>query len=163
MEHRLLLDKINFEKKTVLLEGKEYPLKDVDFPTVDTADPYALSAEEAEVMERLCSAFMKSYKLQKHTRFLFSKGGMYKVYNGNLLYHGCVPLNPDGTFTKVTIGDKQYAGKALYDVLESYARKGFYSNKDTQERLKGQDVMWYIGNGPGSPVFGKDKFTVFER
>jgi fructose-1,6-bisphosphatase-3 len=106
---------------------------------------------------------MKSYKLQKHTRFLFSKGGMYKVYNGNLLYHGCVPLNPDGSFAEVAIGDKKYAGKALYDVLENYARKGFYSNKDTQERLKGQDVMWYIGNGPGSPVFGKDKFTVFER
>lgn len=163
MEHRLLLDKIDFEKKTVMLEGKEYPLKDTDFPTVDPQNPYELSEEESMVMERLCNAFMKSYKLQKHTRFLFSKGGMYKVYNGNLLYHGCVPLNPDGTFAQVTIGDKQYAGKELYDVLESYARRGFYSNKDTQERLKGQDVMWYIGNGPGSPVFGKDKFTVFER
>lgn len=163
MENRLLLDKIDYEKKTVILEGREYALKDTDFPTIDPENPYMLSAEETRIMDWLCSAFLKSYNLQKHVRFLFSKGGMYKVYNGNLLYHGCVPLNTDGTYAKVTIDDKQYSGKALYDVLENYARKGYYSNKDTQERLKGQDVMWYIGNGPGSPVFGKDKFTVFER
>lgn len=163
MENRLLLDKINFDKQTVVIDGREYPMKDTDFPTVDPKNPYALTEEEALVMERLQSAFVKCYKLQKHTRFLFSKGGMYRVYNGNLLYHGCVPLNADGTFAAVTIGEKQYSGKALYDVLENYARKGFYSNKDTQERLKGQDVTWYIGNGPGSPVYGKDKFTVFER
>ena len=163
MENRLLLDKINFEKKTVMIDGKEYPMKDIDFPTIDPTNPYALSDAEGLVMERLCSAFMKSYKLQKHARFLFSKGGMYKIYNGNLLYHGCVPLNPDGSFAKVTIGDKQYSGKALYDVLENYARKGFYSNMDTAERMKGQDIIWYCWTGPGSPVYGKDKFTVFER
>ena len=163
MENRLLLDKIDFEKKTVLIEGKAYPMKDMDFPTIDPANPYALSEAEELVMERLCSAFMKSYKLQKHARFLFSKGGMYKIYNGNLLYHGCVPLNPDGSFAEVTIGDKKYSGKALYDVLENYARKGFYSNKDTTDRIKGQDIIWYCWTGPGSPVYGKDKFTVFER
>lgn len=163
MENRLFLDKIDFEKKTVLINGKEYPMLDTDFPTINPADPYALTEEEALVMERLQTAFKQNYKLQKHVRFLFSKGGMYKVFNGNLLYHGCVPLNPDGTFAKITIGDKQYSGKALYDVLENYARKGFYSHKDTVERRKGQDVMWYIWTGPGSPVYGKDKFTVFER
>ena len=163
MDNRLLLDKINYEKKTVLIDGKEYPMKDTDFPTIDPKEPYALNEAETLVMERLCSAFMKSYKLQKHARFLFSKGGMYKVYNGNLLYHGCVPLNPDGTFAEVTIDDKKYSGKALYDVLESYARKGFYSNKDTADRMKGQDIMWYCWTGPCSPVYGKDKFTVFER
>ncbi len=163
MDHRLLLDKIDFNRKVVQMDGQEYPLRDTDFPTINPEDPYALSSDEEFVMEHLVHAFTKCYKLQKHTRFLFSKGGMYKVYNGNLLYHGCVPLNPDGSFSKVTIGEKEYSGKALYDVLESYARRGFYSNKDTAERLKGQDVMWYIGNGPGSPVFGKDKFTVFER
>ena len=163
MDNRLLLDKINYEKKTVLIDGKEYPMKDTDFPTIDPEKPYALNEAETLVMERLCSAFMKSYKLQKHARFLFSKGGMYKVYNGNLLYHGCVPLNADGTFAEVTIDDKKYSGKALYDVLESYARKGFYSNKDTADRMKGQDIMWYCWTGPCSPVYGKDKFTVFER
>ena len=163
MDNRLLLDKINFEKKTVWIDGKEYPMKDTDFPTMDPANPYALNDAEELVMERLCNAFMKSYKLQKHARFLFSKGGMYKIYNGNLLYHGCVPLNADGTFAEVTIGDKKYSGKALYDVLENYARKGFYSNKDSADRIKGQDIMWYCWIGPGSPVYGKDKFTVFER
>lgn len=163
MENRLLLDKIDFDKKTVRIDGKEYPMKDTDFPTVDPADPYKLSDAEELVMERLCNAFMKSYKLQKHTRFLFSKGGMYKVYNGNLLYHGCVPLNPDGSFVAVTLDGKEYSGKALYDVLENYARKGFYSAKDSADRKKGQDIMWYIWNGPCSPVYGKDKFSVFER
>lgn len=163
MENRLLLDKIDFDKKTVCIDGKEYPMKDTDFPTVDPADPYKLSDAEELVMERLCNAFMKSYKLQKHTRFLFSKGGMYKVYNGNLLYHGCVPLNPDGSFVAVTLDGKEYSGKALYDVLENYARKGFYSAKDSADRKKGQDIMWYIWNGPCSPVYGKDKFSVFER
>lgn len=163
MEDRLLLDKIDFDKKTVCMDGKEYPMKDTDFPTVDPADPYKLSDAEELVMERLCNAFMKSYKLQKHTRFLFSKGGMYKAYNGNLLYHGCVPLNPDGSFVAVTLDGKEYSGKALYDVLENYARKGFYSAKDSADRKKGQDIMWYIWNGPCSPVYGKDKFSVFER
>lgn len=163
MENRLLLDKIDFDKKTVRIDGKEYPMKDTDFPTVDPADPYKLSDAEELVMERLCNAFMESYKLQKHTRFLFSKGGMYKVYNGNLLYHGCVPLNPDGSFVAVTLDGKEYSGKALYDVLENYARKGFYSAKDSADRKKGQDIMWYIWNGPCSPVYGKDKFSVFER
>ena len=163
MENRLLLDKIDFGKRVVVLDGEEYSMQDTDFPTIDPEHPYELNEEEILVMERLRNAFMKSYKLQKHTRFLFSKGGMYKVYNGNLLYHGCVPLNVDGSFAQVTIGTRQYSGKALYDVLENYARKGFYSKEDTAERIKGQDIMWYIWNGPASPVYGKDKFTVFER
>ena len=163
MDNRLLLNKVDFEKKTVYIDGKEYPMLDTDFPTVDPKEPYKLTEEEMLVMERLQSAFMRNYALQKHVRFLFSKGGMYKVFNGNLLYHGCVPLNPDGTFQKVTIGDKSYSGKALYDVLENYARKGFYSGKNSAERTKGQDVMWYIWTGPGSPVYGKDKFSMFEH
>lgn len=162
MENRLLLDKIDFEKKTVCIDGKEYSMLDTDFPTVDPKNPYALTEEETLVMERLQSAFMRNHALQKHVRFLFSKGGMYKVFNGNLLYHGCVPLNADGTFQEVTLEGKRYSGKALYDVLENYARKGFYSKPNSLERAKGQDVMWYIWTGPASPVYGKDKFAMFE-
>jgi len=162
MDSRLLLDKIDYENKTVCIDGKLYPMLDTDFPTVDPNNPYALNEEETLVMERLQSAFMKNHALQKHVRFLFSKGGMYKVFNGNLLYHGCVPLNADGSFQEVTIAGKKYSGKALYDILESYARKGFYSKKDSAERAKGQDVMWYIWTGPASPVYGKDKFAMFE-
>ncbi len=162
MENRLLLDKVDPEKKTVLIDGKEYPMKDVDFPTVDFKDPYRLTPEEAQVMERLRQAFLRSEKLQKHVRFLFSKGGLYKIHNSNLLYHGCVPMDEKGNFQKVEIDGKSYAGRALYDALENYARKGYYS-RDVKEKRKGQDILWYIWEGPNSPVFGKDKMTTFER
>lgn len=162
MEGRLLLDKIDLEKGTVLVEGKEYLLKDTEFPTIDWKNPYELSADEAEVMERLTMAFVNCEKLQKHIRFLYTQGSLYKVYNGNLLYHGCMPMNEDGTFTKVNVYGKEYAGKELYDVLESYARKGYYAI-DPEERQKGQDILWFIWENQNSPVFGKAKMTTFER
>lgn len=163
MADRLLLNKIDYEKGTIDLYGKTYPLKDIDFPTIDPKNPYELTEAEQQVMERLQTAFMHCEKLQRHVRFLFSKGGLYKRYNGNLLYHGCIPMEADGSFTKVRIFDNYYSGKELYDVLEHYARKGFYASSESGERGKGQDILWYIWSGPGSPVFGKDKMTTFER
>ncbi|MFI3212789.1 MAG: fructose-1,6-bisphosphatase [Eubacteriales bacterium] len=162
MDDRLLLDKINYDKKTITAYGKEYEMKDVEFPTVDRENPYALSVEEEQVMERLRLAFMRSEKLQRHVRYLFSKGGLYKVHNNNLLYHGCVPMNEKGEFNKVNVYGKVYAGRKLYDTLDNYMRKGYYS-QEKSERLKGQDIIWYIWAGPNSPVFGKDKMTTFER
>ncbi len=162
MDDRLLFDKINYEKKTVLAYGKEYIMSDTDFPTVDPLDPYKLTDEEELVMERLQDAFHHSEKLQKHVKFLFSKGGLYKVHNSNLLYHGCVPMDETGNFNKVNIYGTEYTGKDLYDILDNYARKGYYS-QDKLERQKGQDIIWYIWAGPNSPVFGKDKMTTFER
>lgn len=163
MEDRLLLDKIDYEKKTVRIDGVDYPMKDTDFPTVDPNDPYRLSPEEEEVMERLRQAFRRCDKLQKDIRFLFSKGSMYKIYNSNLLFHGCVPMDEDGNFLKVNLFGKEYAGKALYDALDNYARKGFYGTRDSDEKRKGQDIIWYIWAGPKSPVFGKEKMATFER
>ena len=163
MEDRLLLDKIDYENKTVMIGGKAYEMNDVDFPTVDPANPYELTEEEAELMERLRQAFVQCEKLQKHIRFLFSKGGLYKVYNSNLLYHGCVPMDEEGNFKKVEVDGREYSGKALYDVLEHYARKGFYNRHNIAEKKKGQDILWYIWAGPNSPVFGKDKMATFER
>lgn len=162
MQDRLLIDKLNLEAGTIEVNGKTYPIEDTYFPTIDFKDPYALSCEEEEVMERLRTAFMKCEKLQKHVRFLFANGSLYKVFNGNLLYHGCVPLNQDGSFKKVDIFGKEYSGKALYDVLENYARKGYYS-RDPEEREKGQDILWYIWCNGNSPVFGKDHMTTLER
>lgn len=162
MEDRLLLDKIDYERRTVRLGNREYAMRDVDFPTVDPKNPYELSEEEARLMVRLQRAFTRCEKLQRHVRFLYSKGGMYKIYNGNLLYHGCVPLNEDGSFRKVEIFGREYCGKALYDVLEYHARKGYYA-KDGRERAAGQDIIWYIWTGAGSPVYGKEKMTTFER
>ncbi len=162
MSHRLLLDKMDLEKGVVEVEGKAYPLKDTSFPTLDKERPYDLSPEEAEVVERLVTAFVNCGKLQEHVRFLYTKGSLYKVYNGNLLYHGCVPFNEDGSFKKVRIFDQAYSGRELYDVLENYARKGYYSI-DPQEKDKGLDILWFIWQNANSPVFGKHKMTTFER
>lgn len=163
MDGRLLLDKINYEKKTVMIGGKEYEMTDTDFPTVDPADPYNLTPDEEQVIARIRQAFLKCEKLQKHVRFLYSNGGLYKVHNSNLLYHGCVPLDENGEFKSVNVEGKNYKGKALYDVLDKYARKGYYSKNDPAGMRRAQDLIWYIWAGPNSPVFGKDKMTTFER
>lgn len=163
MDDRLLLDKIDYEKKTVMAYGKEYPMNDTDFPTVDPKNPYALTPDEEQVMERIRQAFLKCEKLQKHVRFLYSNGGLYKVYNSNLLYHGCMPMDGEGNFLSVDVDGKDYQGKQLYDILDNYARKGYYAKNDPAEMRKAQDYIWYIWAGPNSPVFGKDKMTTFER
>lgn len=162
MESRLLLDKINFETGTVRIDGKEYHLEDSFFPTVCPQDPYRLTEEEEVVVERLKSAFLQCEKLQKHVRFLFSKGSLYLTYNSNLLYHGCIPLCKDGMFRKVKIKGKEYSGKGLYDVLESWARKGYYREEGADKEF-GKDIMWYIWSNENSPVYGKTKMATFER
>lgn len=163
MDDRLLLDKIDYEKKMVMAYGKEYPMNDTDFPTIDPKNPYALTPDEEQVMERIRQAFLKCEKLQKHVRFLYSNGGLYKVYNSNLLYHGCMPMDGEGNFLSVDVDGKDYQGKQLYDILDNYARKGYYAKNDPAEMRKAQDYIWYIWAGPNSPVFGKDKMTTFER
>jgi len=168
MENRMMLDRIDYAKGTIRIDRPEtgdyaeYKMLDMDFPTIDPENPFALTEEEEKVMERLQHAFMSCEKLQRHVRFLYAKGGLYKIYNGNLLYHGCVPLNEDGSFASVEVYGKQYSGKALYDILEYYARRGYYA-KDAAERAAGQDMIWYIWAGQGSPVFGKEKMATFER
>ena len=162
MGDRNLLHHIDYEKGTIEIGGKTYEMLDKSFPTVDPKDPYALTKEEEDIMERLEQAFLNCEKLQRHVRFLYAKGSLYKIYNGNLLYHGCMPMNEDGSFTSVEIYGKEYRGKALYDILEHYARRGYYA-KEEEERIAGQDIMWYIWTGRGSPVFGKDKMSTFER
>ena len=163
MEDRMLLHRIDYAKKTVTVDGVTYNMNDTEFPTIDPEHPYDLTQEEAEVMDRLRQAFERSDKLQSHVRFMFAKGGLYKIHNSNLLYHGCVPMDEDGRFNSVNVFGKNYSGKELYDVLDGYARKAYYSKQDISEKKKGQDIIWYIWSGPNSPVFGKDKMTTFER
>lgn len=162
MESRLMLDKIDYQKGTIKIEGKEYGLEDNYFPTIDPKNPYKLTEGEEALVERLQIAFIKCEKLQKHVRFLFSKGSLYLVYNSNLLYHGCIPLCEDGSFRKVKICGKEYSGKGLYDILESYARKGYYQ-EEGEEKEYGKDIMWYIWSNENSPVYGKEKMATFER
>ena len=162
LSSRRLLDKMNLKKGTITLEDREYVLLDTNFPTVDPEDPYQLTEEEEDIMARLEIAFLNCEKLQKHVKLLLDRGSMYKVYNKNLLYHGCVPLNEDGSFRAVNIYGRIYQGRELFDVLEVYVRKAFFS-LDEEERKKGKDMLWYIWCSPNSPLFGKDKMATLER
>lgn len=162
LEGRNLLHKINFQEGTVEVDGKTYEMLDTNFPTVDPEDPYALSEAEEEIMERLGQAFTNCAKLQEHMRFLLNKGSLYKVYNKNLLYHGCVPLTEEGQLKEAEVCGKKCKGAGLYQLLEEYVRKGFYA-EEALEREKGRDLMWYIWQGQDSPLFGKDKMATFER
>lgn len=158
MQKRLLLDKIDFSAGTVQRNGKSYALLDTHFPTIDPKDPWKLTPEESALMEKLRSAFTGSDKLSRHARFLFSNGSLYLTCNSNLLYHGCVPLNEDGSFRKVRFGGRDYAGRALFDYLDVRARKAFFLG-GTRER----DIFWYLWAGPQSPLFGKGRMATFER
>lgn len=162
LENRALLHRIDYEKGTITLDGNEYKLLDTNFPTINPEHPYELSPEEEDVMERLERAFTGCEKLQEHMRFLLSKGSLYKVHNNNLLYHGCVPLNEDGSLKEVELFGKKFKGRSLYDALDRYVRKGFFA-VDSEDWENGKDIMWYIWLNPNSPLFGKDKMATFER
>lgn len=165
MEDRLLLDKINFGDLTIEIGEKTYSLNDHNFPTLNPYSPYELTQEEKDLVEKLKSSFLNSDKLQKHVRFLFAKGSMYLKVNSNLLYHGCIPMNEDGSLKKVKIGSSgiSYSGKAYFDRLEILVREGYFLEDDAAAKLYGMDLTWYLWTGPDSPLFGKDKMTTFER
>ena len=163
MADRLMLDKINYADKTITIYGKTYALEDCDFPTVDPAKPYELTPEENAVIDQLTDSFRHSEKLQRHTRFLYTKGGMYKVHNGNLLFHGCIPMTKDGELQAFTIGGKRRTGKEFLDYAEQTARKAYYDKRGTPEREFGMDFLWWLWAGRNSPIFGKDRMTTFER
>ncbi|ONI39116.1 fructose 1,6-bisphosphatase [Candidatus Epulonipiscium fishelsonii] len=162
LEDRNLLHKINYENKTIVIKDKTYNIKDSNFPTVDKSSPYTLTIEEKEVMDKLSYSFLNCEKLQKHVKLLLSKGGLYKIYNNNLLYHGCMLLENDGSFKKIRFLGKEFYGKAWFDFLESYIRKGLFS-ENYQERKFGKNMMWYTWLHKNSPIFGKDKMATFER
>ena len=163
MEDRLLLDKINYAEKTITIGGQVYPMLDCDFPTVDPANPYELTDEENHVINQLTDSFENSEKLQRHIRFLYSKGGLYKVCNGNLLFHGCIPMNDDGSLMTFTIGGKERSGKRFLNYAEKTARKAYYDKRGSEERQFGMDFLWWLWAGRNSPIFGRDRMTTFER
>lgn len=163
MENRKVMELTDWERLEITLDGQTYPLIDHHFPTVDPKNPAELTAREQEVIERLIFAFTNCEKLQKHIRFLYSKGSLYKIYNGNLLYHGCMILNENGSFKDVNVLGHTYNGKKLYDVLDTYARQGYYAKEGSVEKQNGLDMLWFMWKNRNSPVFGKDKMTTFER
>ncbi|MBN1059093.1 fructose-1,6-bisphosphatase [Clostridium botulinum] len=163
LEERLLLDKIDYEKGTIILNGTEYKLNDNNFPTIDPKDPYKLTEEESVLIDKLVYSFVNSDKLQKHVRFLFSKGNMYLKFNSNLLFHGCIPLDDDGNLKSMWIQGEEYESKRLLEKFDSLSREGYFEKVGSEEKTYGMDIMWYLWTGSVSPLFGKKKMATFER
>ena len=162
MDSRLLLDKIDKARGTVMIEGREYRLADTDLPTVDPEHPYRLTEEEESVMRYLKNAFMRSEKLQRHAAFLFEKGEMYTIFNKNLLFHGCIPLDKDGEFIKFDCA-RGLSGRAFMDWCDRVARLGFYAKVGSDDRQRGKDFLWFLWCGKNSPLCAREKITTFER
>ena len=163
MEGRDYLRRIDFARGTVDIAGRQYPLRDTSFPTVDPADPAALNPDEQLVLDKLVASFRQSEKLQQHVRFLYAKGGVYHIENGNLLYHGAVPMTEKGAFAAERFEGRLYAGRALMDYCDERARRGYYAPEGSAARQSGQDFLWYLWCGRLSPLFGRSAMTTFER
>ena len=163
MDDRLLLDKIDYAGKCITIDGKTYALEDTDFPTVDPEHPYELTAEEEAVIDQLTASFQRSEKLQRHVHFLYAKGSLYKIYNGNLLFHGCIPLDGKGEFLTFCLDGKERRGKDFLDYADKAARKAYYYRAGSPERKLGMDFLWFLWAGRNSPIFGRDRMTTFER
>ena len=158
MDSRLLLDKIDYTSKHIKINNISYPIKSPSFPTINPRNPYELSLEEAEVLSDIKSAFLDSVRLRKHIDFLYQKGSVYKAYNNNLLYHGCIPLNDDGSFMRIHLNNKYYSGKNYLDFVDKTIRQaylGLYEQKNI-------DLMYYFWCGRYSPFSGRE-FKTFER
>lgn len=163
MADRIVLKKVDFERNVFIENGVEYSLLDTNFPTINPEDPLALSEKEQELVDSLKRSFTSSLNLQRHINYLYSVGAMYKIHNGNLLYHGCIPMNEDGSFTEMEFAGQKYAGKELMDYIYFQVRRAWYSMENSPERRKSQDFMWYLWCGKDSPLFGKEKMATFER
>ena len=158
MEDRLLLDKIDYKKGTIEINNKKYKLSSNNFPTINPENPYELTDEEKEIIERLKDSVLNSEMLNRHVEFLYSKGNVYKVFNSNLLFHGCIPMDENGEFLSVDILGKQLKGKQYLDYIEEVVRKCYLEREP-----KYTDLMWFFWCSEKSPFFGKDKAATFER
>jgi fructose-1,6-bisphosphatase-3 len=154
---------VDFAKGTITLDDVVYPLLDTHFPTVHPERPYELTQREQSLVDRLRLSFTSSPRLQRHVRFLYSKGSMYLVYNGNLLFHGCIPMNDDGSFRVVQVDDRRASGKALMDRFDRLARQGYFATDDPARKQEGMDTMWRLWSDAQSPLFGSEKMATFER
>lgn len=163
MESRNLIENMDLKQGRVRVDGKEYDLRTTIFPTINMENPSELTMEESTLMDQLAAAFTGSKTLSKHIECLYSHGSLYLVRNNNLLYHGSVPLNPDGTFAEMEIEGARYSGKALFDKIDRLVRIAYFENRNAALKQKGLDMVWYLWCGPVSPPFDKDRMTTFER
>lgn len=163
MDDRRLLERIDFAAKTIRIDDAVYQIAVDDLKTVNPKAPYELTPTEASIVDRLVTSFTNSYKLQEHIRFLYGVGSLYLVFNGNLLFHGCVPMNEDGSFMELEINQEPVSGRALFDAADTLARQGYYGVPGSEEKANGMDFLWFLWCGRNSPLFGRDHITTFER
>lgn len=161
MDDRLVLNNINFKSKTYNINGKTYKLLDCEFPTIDPSDPYKMTDEEKELVSSLAKSFTSSIRLQRHMKFLLDRGSLYKVVNDNLLFHGCIPLNDDGSFASIKAGEREFKGRELMDYCDAQVRTAY--GKNSENKQAALDFVWYLWCGKFSPVFCRDRITTFER
>lgn len=162
MLDRAMLRRVDFSDYTIEIDGKRWALLDHNFPTVDPADPLRLTEEEEELIRVLTASFRHSERLQKHIRYIYAKGSMYKKVNGNLLYHGCIPMTPDGEFVGFTYEGQVYSGRSGMDLINGIIKDALFSRRHFDEESSGRDFIWYLWCGPCSPLFGKSKMATFE-
>lgn len=163
MMDRCLMEFIDKERGVINIDGTDYEMKDKLWPTLDPKNPYALTPEESDVIERLRHSFMRSERLQSHVNCLLMRGGMYAIYNSNLMFHAAVPINEDGSMREVVFDGEKVKGKQLMKKVERMARSAFDNDLTAAEREKAADFFWYLWCGPESPLFGKAKMATFER
>ena len=163
MDDRLFLHLINKEKGTITIGGKEYELLDKNLPSLDPADPYKLCPGEEQLMQQLEHSFRCSEKLQKHLRMLYQHGSLFLVRNNCLLYHAAIPLKADGSFMELEVDGKRVKGRALMERVDSVIRRAYFGTSDMKRKQNALDYMLYLWQGPGSPLYNKDKMTTFER
>jgi fructose-1,6-bisphosphatase-3 len=158
LDHRRLLHRINYKAGTITIDGQTYPLRDMHFPTIDPADPYALSPEERACLDRLKNSFLSSQKLHEHMRYIVGHGSMYLVRDDHLIFHGCVPCDAEGTFLPLEIDGKPVAGREMFDAIQRVVHRSLEHRAHTD-----LDLLWYFWSGPRSPLFGKDRIATLER
>ena len=144
MDDRRQLHLVDYEKGTITLGNTEYVLNDRGFPTIDPLDPYRLTEQEEYAIGRLTSSFEHSKRMDEHIRFLFTKGAMYLIFNGNLLFHGGIPLEEDGSFMEVEFDGESFTGKAAFDKFEQLARSGYFNNDRWKEDRPGYHVVFVV-------------------
>ncbi|MDO4267597.1 MAG: fructose-1,6-bisphosphatase [Eubacteriales bacterium] len=163
MDDRLLLEAVDYNRGVVTIDGKEHAMLDTRFPTINPSNPLMLTREEEELLHTLITSFMHSGLLHKHIRFLYSNGELYKCHNGNLLYHGCIPMREDGSFETMIVGGGEISGRDLMEHISDQIHKAYFLSEDDLEKDSARDFMWYLWCGAKSPVFGKDRMTTFEH
>ncbi len=163
MADRAVFEAVDFKSGSIKIGDCTYNLLDCNFPTVDPDDPLKLTDAETELVGVLKNSFHHSRLLNEHIRFLYSHGSMYKVYNGNVLYHGCVPMNEDGSFRSVVTPDGAAAGKELLDKIDRVIRNAYFAPYGSKDQSDACDYMWYLWCGKDSPLFGKTRLAFFER